>query len=693
LDSPPRGWFWRRIAAVLDMRYESHSLLADAGAQEQLPSCSEGSDSSTNGELTRCRKVQVAAVAGAVLLALSMLIVVLFYNSSGDRGGGAESAAGTASESGDEGLSFRTARQKEALLANSEGLPDMRTGGPPVAREVFITWPWEKPEPVPDYSNWKTVLLETAAADKGAVCLDGTPAGFFVQAGWGTGKDRWIIHLQGGAWCASMEACVERSKSTLGSTNDLEAIKSNLLGWYDGGAHGLLSDKEDNNPDFYNWNKVYMHYCDGASYSGNAAEPIQAGNTTIYFRGKRILDATLDELLDAHGMRTGSALIFKGCSAGGLGVWMHCDYVADYVPAGLNTRCVPECGLFMDMPDSNGVDRMPSQIRWVAETQKAFGSDTNLNKDCLAAHTVNPWKCFFGQWTLPYVKTPTFAVNSVHDSYQAEWILGVSSKCFKSGMDRTDGRPNIFGTGGAPCSEREELAMNRLRDYMIGNVTKMFAKDCEDTSGWANGWNCKGDGMRRSQWCTSNGWTCEAYDLWGWCSDGRVTPGKEFASTVALRNPQENCCICGGGKRTKADVDFNRYEKFDESQACKDIAANWSTAESPCATYEQRGWCVDGKPKSGMEDLFGKAMNYPERNCCACGGGDRSTTMATEHGFFLYDCVTHCGYMNNAKWNRLSNGFLTLRQAFSSWYFHGAQIRSVRAAGRNWGKYVNPTCY
>ncbi|CAL4946202.1 unnamed protein product [Urochloa decumbens] len=33
---------------------------------------------------------------------------------------------------------------------------------------------------------------------------------------------------------------------------------------------GILSDQQPLNPDFYNWNRAYVSYCDGASFSGDA---------------------------------------------------------------------------------------------------------------------------------------------------------------------------------------------------------------------------------------------------------------------------------------------------------------------------------------------------------------------------------------------------------------------------------------
>eukprot|EP00928_Gymnodinium_smaydae_P018391 TRINITY_DN17000_c0_g1_i1.p1 TRINITY_DN17000_c0_g1~~TRINITY_DN17000_c0_g1_i1.p1 ORF type:complete len:415 (+),score=90.37 TRINITY_DN17000_c0_g1_i1:158-1402(+) len=50
-----------------------------------------------------------------------------------------------------------------------------------------------------------------------------------------------------------------------------------------------------------------------------------------------------------------------------------------------------------------------------------------------------------------------------------------------------------------------------------------------------------------------------------------------------------------------------------ETQGC--VAEGWT-----CEAYSSKGWCVDGKPAQGMTLKFGDGNNFPEKNCCACGG-------------------------------------------------------------------------
>jgi hypothetical protein len=37
---------------------------------------------------------------------------------------------------------------------------------------------------------------------------------------------------------------------------------------------GLLSYAPEENPLMYNWNKVYVGYCDGASFGGDVSDPV-----------------------------------------------------------------------------------------------------------------------------------------------------------------------------------------------------------------------------------------------------------------------------------------------------------------------------------------------------------------------------------------------------------------------------------
>jgi hypothetical protein len=59
---------------------------------------------------------------------------------------------------------------------------------------------------------------------------------------------------------------------------------------------GVLSSDPSQNPEFFNWNKVAIRYCDGASFSGRPEAEFKNG-TRLFFRGQLIWEAIIDELL------------------------------------------------------------------------------------------------------------------------------------------------------------------------------------------------------------------------------------------------------------------------------------------------------------------------------------------------------------------------------------------------------------
>lgn len=97
------------------------------------------------------------------------------------------------------------------------------------------------------------------AKDRGALCLDGSLPGYHFQKGFGSGSNNWLLHIEGGGWCNTIESCSTRKTTALGSSNFMERQVS---------FSGILSSDPSQNPDFFSWNKVKIRYCDGASFAG-----------------------------------------------------------------------------------------------------------------------------------------------------------------------------------------------------------------------------------------------------------------------------------------------------------------------------------------------------------------------------------------------------------------------------------------
>ncbi|KAJ8448719.1 hypothetical protein Cgig2_010606 [Carnegiea gigantea] len=82
---------------------------------------------------------------------------------------------------------------------------------------------------------------------------------------------------------------------------------------------GILSNNQSLNPDFYNWNRVKLRYCDGASFAGNS--------------------------------KFGNEALLSGCSAGGLATFLHCDSFTKFLPGNATVKCLSDAGFFLDVTD------------------------------------------------------------------------------------------------------------------------------------------------------------------------------------------------------------------------------------------------------------------------------------------------------------------------------------------------------
>jgi hypothetical protein len=342
------------------------------------------------------------------------------------------------------------------------------------------------------FTSWELVLLHGAVEAHGARCLDGSPAGFYIERG--SDATRFVVHLQGGGWCINASDCRNRAGTHLGSSVNYSSIKDDVLS---DGAHGLLSNSSEVNPVFANATKVWVMYCDGASFSGQRSEPVlddhtrQQGAAPLHYRGKAILDAVLAELLGPQGMSGAEQLIVTGCSAGALAVYLHLDYIAQQAAAhGVKeVRGLPQSGFFMDLPNASGVQTWTPRFRDIALMQNVTGDGPSLNAGCVAAHsTETRWRCFMAQYSLPFVKTPLFAVQSVYDEWQGVNILGVDPNCLRAGK--------------TACKPADVSALDDLRSAILGNISSanstvdFFLYDCATHCGYLDkdNWNDLDDG-------------------------------------------------------------------------------------------------------------------------------------------------------------------------------------------------------
>merc|ERR1711959_759245 len=258
-------------------------------------------------------------------------------------------------------------------------------------------------------------LLLGRALKEGAVCLDGSPSGYWYRPGSGAGANNWIVFLEGGGWCYDEKACLYRSGTFLGSSTQWPATRPV--------DRPLFSADHNVNPDFYDWNIVDVGYCDGASFSGDRDEPIIVDRRKLYFRGSRILHQLFRHLVETKGMDRAANVLLSGCSAGGLATIVHADQVSKYFGSGTVFKAVPFSGFFPDTDNFQGVQWFQGVQDYIFSMQNIT---TNLNPTCLANNVGKEHLCFDTQVSYKYLQTPTFLVNSVYDAWTVGNIYNIS---------------------------------------------------------------------------------------------------------------------------------------------------------------------------------------------------------------------------------------------------------------------------
>ncbi|KAL1212259.1 Pectin acetylesterase 11 [Cardamine amara subsp. amara] len=251
--------------------------------------------------------------------------------------------------------------------------------------------------------------IESAVA-KGAVCLDGSAPAYHFDKGSGSGVNNWIVHMEGGGWCTDIATCVQRKSTMKGSSKLMNT---------DFGFSGILGGKQSSNPDFYNWNRIKVRYCDGSSFTGDI-EAVDPGNK-LFFRGARVWRAVIDDLM-AKGMSNAQNAILSGCSAGALAAILHCDQFNSILPSSANVKCVSDAGFFIHGKDITGGSYIESYYSKVVATH---GSAKSLPSSCTSS--MKPELCFFPQYVVKTLQTPLFVINAAFDSWQIKNVLAPTS--------------------------------------------------------------------------------------------------------------------------------------------------------------------------------------------------------------------------------------------------------------------------
>jgi len=172
------------------------------------------------------------------------------------------------------------------------------------------------------------------------------------------------------------------------------------------------------NPLMGNWTFVYLPYCDGGSFTGNATSP---SAPLLYFHGLPIRQAVVASLRANYGFDLTTDIVIGGCSAGGLSAYIHTDWYAAQVPKA-KARGLPDSGFFMD---GNYTRDGKADYDWrMSNLYLMMNSVAGINPECTAKLG---YKCLFAYHLLPFIKTPILGLNSDYDATMGDGQCGAYS--------------------------------------------------------------------------------------------------------------------------------------------------------------------------------------------------------------------------------------------------------------------------
>jgi len=242
-----------------------------------------------------------------------------------------------------------------------------------------------------------------------AVCNDGSPAAYFYRPGLGWSVRRWLVFLEGGGWCWDNSSCHDGWAEMHGSSKKFPRSMADVAAWSSRLSTGIFDIHTSPLADA---RIAYVRMCSNDAYMGNAGPPEQH----LHFRGSQIIQAVFQDLRKHTGLgeRQGDFVVYGGCSSGGRGAMVSLDYVATKLVGKADVVGLLDSALWVNMKPLARTASFEMQTQHVLEMANAT---TFIDEDCNATHSDSPWKCLFGAYRLPLIKTPYLLSQSQYDNF------------------------------------------------------------------------------------------------------------------------------------------------------------------------------------------------------------------------------------------------------------------------------------
>ncbi|KAK1330711.1 hypothetical protein QTO34_008649 [Cnephaeus nilssonii] len=239
------------------------------------------------------------------------------------------------------------------------------------------------------------LLLNTSVT-----CNDGSPAGYYLKES--KGSRRWLLFLEGGWYCFNRENCDSRYSTLrrLMSSKDWPRTRTGT---------GILSSQPEENPHWWNANMVFIPYCSSDVWSGASPKSDKRGGAGT----------------PGKGLSGAKVLLLAGSSAGGTGVLLNVDRVAEQLqelghPA-IQVRGLVDSGWFLDNKQYHRTDCVDTATCAPTDAIRLgirFWNGVVPERCRRQFKEGEEWNCFFGYKVYPTLRCPVFVVQWLFDEAQ-----------------------------------------------------------------------------------------------------------------------------------------------------------------------------------------------------------------------------------------------------------------------------------
>ncbi|XP_056673302.1 palmitoleoyl-protein carboxylesterase NOTUM isoform X2 [Monodelphis domestica] len=325
------------------------------------------------------------------------------------------------------------------------------------------------------------LLLNTSVT-----CNDGSPAGYYLKES--KGSRRWLLFLEGGWYCFNQENCDSRydTMRRLMSSKDWPRTRTGT---------GILSSQPEENPHWWNANMVFIPYCSSDVWSGASSK----SETNEYaFMGALIIQEVVRELL-GKGLTSAKVLLLAGSSAGGTGVLLNVDRVAEQLEelgySAIQVRGLADSGWFLDNRQYRRTDCIDTITCAPTEAIRRgirYWNGVVPERCRLQFKEGEEWNCFFGYKIYPTLRCPVFVVQWLFDEAQltvdnvhltgqpvqeGQWLY-----IQNLGRELRNTLKDVSASFAPACLSHEIIIRNHWTDIQVKGTSLPRALHCWDRS-------------------------------------------------------------------------------------------------------------------------------------------------------------------------------------------------------------------